>query len=444
MKNFLLFIRSRKKDILLITIDIFLFLTLLDLNFDNFLNLFNKILFILVFILINYICGKYRFFYLINFQILKEYINKLLVIFMIFNFFTFLYFYFINNPIFQNINFQLLIINYLFLYVICFIVQLTINIFLIKRRKTSKWIYIGRTKIFNKIKKDIKDNNLHNIKIDFYDKSKFNFKDYSFKGIILDNFDYIEKNNLKIIDLLNNRSLNKISQYDWLQKYLYKIPPDLIDYESSFEEDFVSKNFLGFQSKVKRLGDIFFSLLLLTLTFPIVLISIVLIKLEDQGPVFYKQKRKGINQSIFEIIKLRTMKVNAEQDGAKWFVSGDKRVTKIGKFLRNFRIDELTQLIQVLIGEMSLIGPRPERPEFDDMLSKEIPYYNLRYKIKPGISGWAQVNYPYGSSIKDSSEKLSYDLYYLKNYNIFIDFLILFKTMRLIFNGNGALPKNSK
>jgi len=183
VKNFLLFIRSRKKNILLITIDIFLFLTLLDLNFDNFFNSFDKILLIFVFILINYICGKYRFFYPINFKILKEYINKLIVIFIIFNFFTFLYFYFINNPIFQKINLKLLISNYLFLYVICFMIQFIINIFLIKRRKTLKWIYIGRTKIFNKIKKDIKDNNLHNIKIDFYDISNLILKIILLKGL---------------------------------------------------------------------------------------------------------------------------------------------------------------------------------------------------------------------------------------------------------------------
>ena len=144
---------------------------------------------------------------------------------------------------------------------------------------------------------------------------------------------------------------------------------------------------------------------------------------------------------VIKIFKFRTMVVNAEKNGPQWSIKNDPRITKIGKSLRRYRIDELPQLISVIKGDMSLIGPRPERPEFDNIMSKEINFYDYRYQVKPGISGWAQVNYPYGSSIEDSRQKLSYDLYYLKNFTIFIDFLILFKTIRLVLNAYGSSPK---
>ena len=134
------------------------------------------------------------------------------------------------------------------------------------------------------------------------------------------------------------------------------------------------------------------------------------------------------------------MIVDAESNGAQWAMKNDKRITFIGKILRKTRIDELPQLISVLKGEMSLIGPRPERPEFNILLESKIPHYNLRHLVKPGLSGWAQVNYPYGSSIEDSKYKLSYDIYYIKNFSILLDFIILFKTIRLVLNGKGSAP----
>ena len=143
-----------------------------------------------------------------------------------------------------------------------------------------------------------------------------------------------------------------------------------------------------------------------------------------------------------KITKLRTMSVNAEKKGPQWSKKNDPRITKFGYLLRKLRIDELPQLISVLKGEMSLIGPRPERPIIEKELIKKIPNYNLRYSIRPGISGWAQVNYPYGASINDSAKKLSYDLFYIKNFSIFLDILIFFKTIKLVFNAKGAIAKN--
>ena len=134
------------------------------------------------------------------------------------------------------------------------------------------------------------------------------------------------------------------------------------------------------------------------------------------------------------------MHINAEKEGIKWSTYDDARITKIGKFIRATRIDELPQLVSVIKGDMSLIGPRPERPEYDKQLEKEIPLYKLRYLIKPGISGWAQVNYPYGASIEDAKNKLSYDLFYIKNKSIILEILILIKTIKLVFNRQGAIP----
>lgn len=199
-----------------------------------------------------------------------------------------------------------------------------------------------------------------------------------------------------------------------------------------------------FHFGIKRFADIILSIFLIFVTLPLVIVSIILIKLEDRGPIFYSQIRSGLNGKEFRIWKLRTMYKNSETGSAKWAIKNDKRITKIGKLLRRTRIDELPQLFSIIFGKMSLIGPRPERPEFDKILEKKIPNYQLRYKIKPGLSGWAQVNYNYGSSIQDASKKLSYDLYYITKFSIWIDFLIFFKTINLVFNGRGSEPIKSE
>ena len=201
----------------------------------------------------------------------------------------------------------------------------------------------------------------------------------------------------------------------------------------------LNKSFPIIDIKIKRLFDVIFSVLILLITFPILIISSLLIYWEERGPIIYKQVRTGIFNKKFKIYKLRTMKVNAEIAGAQWSQQNDKRITKIGNFLRRTRIDELPQLINVLKGEMSLVGPRPERPEFDKILSISIPNYDLRYSVLPGLSGWAQVNYNYTASKEDSKHKLGYDLYYLKNFSILLDLIIFFKTIKAVFNAKGAI-----
>lgn len=198
---------------------------------------------------------------------------------------------------------------------------------------------------------------------------------------------------------------------------------------------------VGFQHAVKRGFDIFASSLILLLTWPIMLAAAIAIWGESgfRGPVLYRQVRVGQNWRLFQVLKFRSMVVNAEKDGSpRWAQKNDSRITRTGKFIRRSRIDELPQIFNVLRGDMSFIGPRPERPEFVEQLADKIPYYAERHRVKPGITGWAQVRYPYGASDEDAREKLQYDLYYVKNYSLFLDCLILFQTAEVVIFGQGA------
>jgi sugar transferase (PEP-CTERM system associated) len=189
----------------------------------------------------------------------------------------------------------------------------------------------------------------------------------------------------------------------------------------------------------KRLFDVVASAILVALTFPIILLFALLVKLESRGSAFYRQQRVGRYGVPFNVIKLRSMRQDAEAEGkAIWAAQDDPRITRIGWFIRKFRIDELPQTWCVLKGEMSFVGPRPERPEFVADLEQQLPYFAERHMVKPGITGWAQINYPYGASIDDSRQKLEYDLYYAKNYTPFLDLLILLQTARVILWPDGV------
>lgn len=192
-----------------------------------------------------------------------------------------------------------------------------------------------------------------------------------------------------------------------------------------------------FGLRLKRIADLFAAAVLMLLSSPIVVLAAVFIKLDSRGSALFKQVRTGEGGKDFVIYKLRTMRLDAEKDGAKWAQKNDSRITNVGKFLRTTRIDELPQLWNVIKGDMSFIGPRPERPEFNKDLEKEIPYYNLRNLLKPGVTGWAQVMYTYGASVEDSKEKLQYDLYYIKNHSLLLDWHICLKTIRVILGAKG-------
>jgi sugar transferase (PEP-CTERM system associated) len=190
---------------------------------------------------------------------------------------------------------------------------------------------------------------------------------------------------------------------------------------------------------VKRAFDVFISLLLLILTAPIMLITAIAIKLESPGPVIYRQQRVSRGGHVFDVLKFRSMYENAEHDGQpRWAVQDDNRVTRVGRFIRNMRIDELPQLFNVLAGDMSLVGPRPERPYFVDQLSAQIPFYGLRHSVKPGVTGWAQVRYSYGATVEDSVRKLQFDLFYVKNHSLVLDLVILIETVGVVLFGKGA------
>ena len=193
------------------------------------------------------------------------------------------------------------------------------------------------------------------------------------------------------------------------------------------------------RTAVKRGFDLLFSFAILLAAAPIMLVTAMAVALESRGPVFYRQERVGLNGRSFKVIKFRSMRADAEKDGKpRWASKNDDRVTRVGRFIRRVRIDELPQLINVLKGEMSLVGPRPERQYFVDELVAKIPYFAVRHSVKPGVTGWAQVRYEYGSTVEDSIEKLQYDLYYVKNHTLFLDLLILLETVAVVLTGKGA------
>jgi len=190
--------------------------------------------------------------------------------------------------------------------------------------------------------------------------------------------------------------------------------------------------------RIKRLIDFASSTILLIVSAPVIVLTAIAIKLESPGPVFFRQARVGKDGTVFRVFKFRSMKEDAENNGAAWADEGDPRVTRVGRVIRLLRIDELPQILNVFQGEMSLVGPRPERPEFVKELEARIPFYGIRHSVQPGITGWAQVKYGYGASVEDALKKLEYDLFYLKNMSILLDIKILLKTIGVVLFGQGA------
>lgn len=223
---------------------------------------------------------------------------------------------------------------------------------------------------------------------------------------------------------------------DFYEGITGKLPVERVDPSGIFFSD-------GFRldrwtRTLKRSLDIAFALTGIVFSIPVSILSACIIKLESPGPVFYLQERVGQRGKTFKIIKFRSMRLDAEQDGAVWASKNDDRATRFGALMRKTRIDEIPQLWNVLCGEMSTVGPRPERPFFVEELTEKIPYYTIRHYVKPGITGWAQISYPYGASVKDALRKLEYDLYYMKNISFFLDLVILFKTVKTILFSSGA------
>ena len=248
------------------------------------------------------------------------------------------------------------------------------------------------------------------------------------------------RNALPLKDLLRVKTtgvhVNEISTF--LERETGRVDLDSVNPSwLIFSDGFSSGRMVS--SAFKRLFDIGASAVLLTLMLPIILLMAIAVKLESKGPAFYRQRRVGLYGTGFDVIKLRSMRQDAEVNGkAVWAEKDDPRITRIGRIIRKTRIDELPQCWSVLKGEMSFVGPRPERPQFVEDLETKLPYYAERHMVKPGITGWAQINYPYGASIEDSRQKLEYDLYYAKNYSPFLDVLILLQTIRVVLFPEGA------
>lgn len=235
-------------------------------------------------------------------------------------------------------------------------------------------------------------------------------------------------NGVEVIDLVSflERETGRV--------HLDVLNPSWIIFADGFRRDAV-------RQATKRLFDIVASLALVLVTWPFMLITILAIVLEDglRAPILYRQRRVGLDGHEFDVLKFRSMRIDAEQDGkARWATGSDDRITRVGRIIRKIRVDELPQIFNVLRGDMSFVGPRPERPEFVAKLAESIPYYDERHCAKPGITGWAQVCYPYGSSEKDSLEKLQYDLYYVKNHGVLFDLMILLQTVEVVLLGKGG------
>ena len=209
------------------------------------------------------------------------------------------------------------------------------------------------------------------------------------------------------------------------------LPPSSIIFSNGFRGVMVYKG-------IKRAIDVLACLFGIALFLPLYLLIALAIKLDSRGPVFYKQERVGQDGRLFSLIKFRSMTVDAEKDGPVWAVVNDQRVTRVGRWIRKLRLDEIPQLINVIRGEMSIVGPRPERPFFVRRLEKEIPFYSHRHAVKPGITGWAQILYPYGATREDAQEKLKYDLYYIKHLSPIMDLRIITETAKIVLLGRGA------
>ena len=267
--------------------------------------------------------------------------------------------------------------------------------------------------------------------------------------------DYCRENGIDQIVVAHDEQRRQVPVEDLVECRLAGI--DVIELHTFFEREagFLPINLIkpswfiyaeGFRSGrlrdgSKRVFDVLISLAILLLCWPFILLTVLAIRLEDgwDQPVLYRQQRVGLYGQVFSILKFRSMRVDAEKDGiAQWAAENDVRVTRVGGWIRRLRIDELPQLLNVLRGDMSFVGPRPERPAFVESLSTQIPYYRERHQVKPGITGWAQVCYPYGASDEDAGCKHEFDLFYVKNHTFFLDLLILFQTVEVVLLGKGV------
>ena len=304
----------------------------------------------------------------------------------------------------------------------------------------KEWIFYGTKEKYNEVIKEIEETK-KDLVLSWH-SNQDNLEGINLqntKGIIIGNLNDINKSNLDTIFKLKLKGIEFEGLLSWFEKEFHRIPTNIIENKYHLIEKLKSRED-SYQLRTKRICDLLVSTFLVIITAPFFVIISILILAEDNGPIFYTQTRTGRNGDPFKIIKFRSMKIDAEKYGVQWSKKRDPRITCIGKIIRALRLDELPQLFCVIKGTMSLIGPRPERPEIENELLKNIPYYSCRNILRPGISGWAQVNYPYGASVSDTEKKLSFDIYYITHVSNLLDFLILFKTIKLVLNARGYKP----
>ena len=306
----------------------------------------------------------------------------------------------------------------------------------------NSWIFYGSEIGFSNFIKEIGSNSRKYIfKRINHDFDINSIESDGLEGVIIENNKELSKDNLEKIFILKSKGLQVINIIKWFEIKLQRIPTFYIENKYQIIDKFGLID-ESYKIRIKRIGDFIVSLFLLIITSPLFLLISLFIKIEDNGPIFYSQVRTGFKGEKITIFKFRSMIKNAEKFGPQWSTKEDKRITRVGRFIRALRLDELPQLFSVIEGKMSLIGPRPERPEIEEYLLNEIPYYKYRTILKPGISGWAQVNYSYGASKEDTVNKLSYDIYYINHISFFLDLLILIKTIKTIFNAKSHKPTN--
>ena len=451
-------INIRKDKSLAISIDFIISVSFYQIIYFNKFNTYpNKlvtIVFSIFWLILSYILGRYDQIKKITFNTIYNSLIKVIIIFFVSNIiyllinwgFSLILFILGEGNFFKieekDIN-KFFIESSLVIAIFSFIIQYIINTYNLQKGGSKTLLFYGDNDIYDEakseitlVKKDIKLLKVRKNKTfgnSIFDESS---------GIIISDYSKIKKGNLDAIYRQKKNGFEVLSLLSWYEKEFNKIPTKLINNEYELLDRIKSFK-SNYELRVKRIGDIIISLALLIITAPLLILISFLIYLEDQDSIFYQQVRTGLNGEKFKIIKFRSMTKDAEKEGIKWARRSDPRITKIGRIIRATRLDELPQLICVIRGSMSLIGPRPERPEIENKLLSEIPYYDLRKIAKPGISGWAQVNYPYGASVEDTVNKLSYDVYYLCNFSLLLDLIILFKTIKTVCNAIGYKPKLS-
>ncbi len=330
-----------------------------------------------------------------------------------------------------------LVVN-IVVFILIFILARRLVTYIYKKKFTEKILLIGEDMYIEKLKKHFEKNTDHyqvKLQLARLDENSVQQIQNQKYDIVIYSKQYIDQNILsQNIKTFFQKNISFMDTRKAFEEILNKIPEDLVDNILLIDNTYKFENKI--YEIVTRGAETILAILGLALLSPILFIIFITLKIQDGGPFVYSQKRIGKNGKEFKIYKIRSMIINAEKNGAQWSTDTDNRITKVGKILRDTHLDESLQLLNIIKGDISIVGPRPERREFIVDIEKEIKKYDLRHLIKPGITGWAQINYKYGSSIEDAKEKFEYDLYYVKNRNIFLDVVIIIRTIQRIFFKN--------